>query len=225
MGLGTAWAAITGLSWFSKVSGLVSFIPGVGPILGAVLGFVAALIQLVFQLLTNALKGVLSIMKNPLEICALITVAVFCIAIGIHWGVRYQNHLVKEARVETKEARVETKEARQEINHIISGLESADAEDQALAEAADTAAQAAEQLERERIAHEAEAKAGVAPGTKLDPPVSTRVADSPPVAGVPVGLLNLPAGSKDKNRRKKPEPSLLETFVGSVGNAFDASQW
>jgi hypothetical protein len=218
MGLGTAWAAITGLSWFSKVSGLVSFIPGVGPILGAVLGFVAALIQLVFQLLTNALKGVLSIMKNPLEICALVTVAVFCIAIGIHWGVRYQNHLVKEARVETKEAR-------QEINHIISGLESADAEDQALAEAADTAAQAAEQLERERIAHEAEAKAGVAPGTPLDPPPSVAVADPRPVAGVPVGLLNLPAAAKDKNRRKKPEPGVLETVVQPFVNAFDASKW
>jgi hypothetical protein len=132
--------------------------------------------------------------------------------------VRYQNHLVKEARVETKEAR-------QEINHIISGLESADAEDQALAEAANTAAQAAEQLERERIAHEAEARAGVAPGTPLDPPPSVAVADPRPVAGVPLGLLNLPAAAKDKNRRKKPEPGVLETVVQPFVNAFDASQW
>jgi hypothetical protein len=221
MGLGTAWAALKGLSWFSKGAGLVSWIPVVGGPLGAFLGFLGALIQFLCIFATKVLKGLLSIFKTPVEILALVVVAMLCLAMGLHWGVRYSGHLVKEARLEVKEAKAETL-------GLIEGLESADAEDQALAEAADTAAKAAEQLERERIAHEAEAQAGVAPGTKLDPVPSARVAPGPAVVGIPLGLLN-PAvaatGAKDKARRKKPEPSLLETFVGSVGNAFDASQW
>jgi hypothetical protein len=214
MGLGTAWAALKGLSWFSKGAGLVSWIPVVGGPLGAFLGFLGALIQFLCIFATKVLKGLLSIFKTPVEILALVVVAMLCLAMGLHWGVRYSGHLVKEARLEVKEAKAETL-------GLIEGLESADAEDQALAEAADTAAKAAEQLERERIAHEAEAQAGVAPGTKLDPPPSAVYVDRHP----PLGLLNLPAAGKDKVRRKKPEPGVLETVVQPFVNAFDASKW
>lgn len=217
MGLGTAWAALKGLSWFSKGAGLVSFIPGVGPILGAIIGAIAALVQLVLRVLTSALKGATSISANPKELCFVIVLAMLCIGLGVHWGVRYSGVLVKEARVQVKEAR-------QETANLISDLETKDAEDAALAEAADTAAQAAEQLERERIAHEAEAKAGVAPGTKLDPPPSVAVAPGPVVNGVPLGLLD-PGTAAPKNRRKKPEPGVLETVIDSLGNAFNASKW
>jgi F0F1-type ATP synthase epsilon subunit len=218
MGLSTAWAALKGLSWFSRGAGLVSFIPGVGPILGAVIGAIAALIQLLLRVLTNALKGATSISSNPKELCFVIVLAMGCLAVGVHWGVR----VVAPAAI--KEAKLEAREARAETAGLMSDLETKDAEDQALAEAADTAAQAAEQLERERIAHEAEARAGVAPGTPLDAPSSVAVADPRPVAGVPLGLLN-PGAAPPKNRRKKPEPGVLETVVQPFVNAFDASKW
>jgi hypothetical protein len=58
----------------------------------------------------------------------------------------------------------------------------------------------------------------------LDAPSSVAVADPRPVAGVPLGLLN-PGAAPPKNRRKKPEPGVLETVVQPFVNAFDASKW
>lgn len=220
MGLTSAFTAIKALSWFSKVSGVVSFIPIVGGPLGAIFGFVAALVQAVLKLLTNALKGITSISSNPKEMCAVIVLVMFVGALFFHWGVKYSGHLVREARIDLKEAKTQTA-------NLISDLEMKDAEDSALAEAATDAAKAAEDLERQKIAseeraHELEIKAGVPPLTLLDSPPSVAVADSPPVAGVRA----VEAGAAaNKVRRKKPEPSVFETVIDSVGSAFDASKW
>jgi len=207
------WGTFKALSWFSKGAAIpfISAIPGVGPILG----FVFALVQLVWKVLMAAIKGLTSIFHTPKEVAALALVALFCVALGLHWGVKWNQHLVKQAKVE--------------MNSLLSGLEDEDASDQALAEAAETARIHAEAIERDRIAHEEEIRAGVPPLTKMDPPPSVAVPEAPPVAdaavvAVPVASLRDLKPAKAGKRRKQ-DAGLFDGVLDSVGSAFDASKW
>jgi hypothetical protein len=98
--LSALFAAFKALSWFSKFSGLLSFIPVVGPFLGGALGFVGGLLQLAWKLLARVMKGITKIVADMETAIAAVALSIFFLWLGLHWGIKFDAHLVKQARAE-----------------------------------------------------------------------------------------------------------------------------
>lgn len=89
------WGAFKALSWFSKFGG-VTAIPFVGP----VLGILGGLLQLVWMAIKAFVKGLGKIVSDPLAAASCACIGLFLLVVGIKLGVKYDAHLVTQARTE-----------------------------------------------------------------------------------------------------------------------------
>jgi hypothetical protein len=162
------------------------------------LSWIGVAIKAVWWGVTSFFRG-LSFLQNPFEMftVAVLTLAAFCV--GGLAGIRYDAHLVKEAK--------------RELATVYNDMSKKDREDARRAAEARQARIAAEAAERQRQINEANT-AKLTPLELVAPPLpaGTAVSSHPPVVA---GVRN-PA---NKVRRRKSEPSLLDSIQAAFSGA------
>jgi len=89
----TLFVGLKGLSvlkWVSPLAGLTSWI---NPVWGALM----SVVRIIMWGIKTFVKGVVSLMQNPIEIFAVVVLCLLFLALGLKWGVAYDAHLVRSA--------------------------------------------------------------------------------------------------------------------------------
>lgn len=201
------WKALRALSWFKGLGGglLGGVLKWANPVWGAVLTVVQGIVWLVKTVIT----GMFSFLQNPQETVAVLVISAVLFAFGIHFGIGWDAHLVKQAR--------------QALADVHEKMGSADERDAARAAAAVKARREAEEAMRAQLAAEVAAEAErAAMEVKRDPPSPPLAADPAPVAADPA---TEPAGLRkpaNKVRRRKQESGMFGSFSADWNKTFGA---
>jgi Sec-independent protein translocase protein TatA len=171
------------------------------------LSWIGVAVKAVWWGITSFFRG-LSFLQNPFEMFTVGVLALVAFCAGGLAGIRYDAHLVKEAK--------------RELATVYDNMSKKDREDARKAAEARVARAAAEAAERQRQINEANT-AKLPPLAVVAPPLpaGTAVSSHPPV----VAGVRQPDGPRkpktDQVRRRKSEPSLLDSiqaaFSGSDG--------